>query len=133
MRPSLVVERARRAWTFLNKKNKKQNKTKNQVGTRHKNVESTRQSQGKKGVGTIVPRRPAKGDFSLMCRAFESEAVNQNPEFAFCRLFPRVVNLIRLQWLDDTRDDDCQRERKEEKITYVRRDERPRESIVPQT
>jgi hypothetical protein len=37
-------------------------------------------------------------------------------------LFPRVVNLIRLQRIDDTRDDDCQRERE---FTDVRRDERP--------
>jgi hypothetical protein len=55
VRPSLVVERARRAWTFLNKKQKTKPKKKNRVGTRHKNVESTRQSRGKKGVGTKTP------------------------------------------------------------------------------
>jgi hypothetical protein len=33
----------------------KTKKKKNQVGTRHKNVESTHQSQGKKGVGTKTP------------------------------------------------------------------------------
>jgi len=55
--------------------------------TRHKNVESTPPRRRARAQGFCLIERT-----SLMCH--NSDSVTQIPEFAFRRLFPRLMNLI---------------------------------------